>query len=400
MRDSPFFALLIAMVVNSASGGWPPEFAVKSGPPRRQSLVDQNSILRSQTPLGQQVSHRPTFAWRTRFDSSRQSVILVADDDSESGFAYIGLGTHSEPEVEPGELLPPEDDELPVESVVPKESLKGSPIPLDGAPRTSETSNDEDTKPGFTRSSFGWVAGTGNQLGMLEWVSRDLGVYNYDFTEDARFSIEPGFAMRWLTGPTVTDLPPYLFSIVIDSGFGFKVSDRWHFDGIVSPSWNTDFANKSYPLFRLPWQAVNTFTVDSEWKLVLGITDLDREDIHYLPVAGVIYKPIEETCQLDLVFPHPKAAWRLSQNGEGSRWGYVAGELGGGSFTILRPNAVQDIATLRDFRLLFGWEQRGNKRHSSRIEAGWVFGRAVEYASGIGDYSPSQTAILRISDDF
>src|SRR6185436_14186004 len=98
--------------------------------------------------------------------------------------------------------------------------------------------------------------------------------------------------------------------------------------------------------------------------------------------------------------PRPKMAWRLSRSDEECHWGYIAAELGGNSYSIQRPGAVHDIVTLRDYRLLIGIEWRGKKRHASRLEAGWVLGRAVEYASGIGDYNPGQTAILRLSGDY
>jgi hypothetical protein len=90
----------------------------------------------------------------------------------------------------------------------------------------------------------------------------------------------------------------------------------------------------------------------------------------------------------------------LTGNATSSNWFFVSGELGGGSFTIQRTGAVHDIVTLRDYRLMAGWEARGTKRHTCRIEAGWVFNRAVEYASGIGNYNPGDTAIIRIASDY
>jgi len=365
---------------------------------RGESLWPRNSILNSRRSPAVGM-RRTNFQPRTVLDSSRSFVRLVDDD---SGIAYVGPGSHSEPEVASDDLLnrldaapPPLDD-----SVISADSLKGAAIPLDGAAQEAEKEPDKEKAPADGQSSFAWIAGTGNQLGMLEWVDRDLAVVDYSLSDRATARIEPGYAMRWLTGPNTPDLPPYLFSILIDAGIGGQVSDNWNFDAVITPSWNTDFANKSYQLFRLPWQAVNTFKLDDEWKLVLGVADLDREDIHYLPVAGVIYKPLDQSQELNLVFPHPKASWRLKQNSENSRWCYVSGELGGGSFSIQRPGAIHDIVTLRDYRLVFGLEQRGSKRHATRIEAGWVFGRAVEYASGIGNYNPNSTAMIRLSSDY
>jgi hypothetical protein len=367
-----------------------------------EPVLRRDSILHRRTNPQTAGSKRPTFALRTTVDSNRQVVRLVGDDsqdDDDAGIAYIGAGSHLEPEIAAEDLVPPLGPPPP-ESGVAAGSAKGDSVLIDGAAEEAEKSPKKPRSQANEYSSFAWIAGTGNQLGILEWVDRDLAVFDYTFSDRASMRINPGFAMRWLTGPDSTDLPPYLFSITLDIGFGGKLSENWSYDVVITPSWNTDFANKSFPLFRLPWQAVNTFTVTNELKLVLGVTDLDREDIQFLPVAGLIYKPLDGSQQYDLIFPRPKAAWRLTESGEDSTWAYVSGELGGNSFTIQRPNAVQDVVTLRDYRLMFGWESRSPKRHASRIEAGWVFGRAVEYNSGIGDYHPGQTAIIRYSSDY
>ena len=102
---------------------------------------------------------------------------------------------------------------------------------------------------------------------MLEWMGRDLAVVDFSAADRGSFRITGGHEFRWLNGPDSTDLPPYLFSLFVEVGAGIKVGNDWSFDVVVCPSWNTDFANKSYQLFRLPWQAVNTFRLDDEWKI-------------------------------------------------------------------------------------------------------------------------------------
>lgn len=395
----PFWiALIVVFSADSVSNAQGPASLLDSLKPRSriQSQPERPTLL-SIGPL-----FRPDSILQPAASATSPKRYFRLVDDEESGIAYIGVGTHEEPEVSLEDIELPELPAPPtVDNVFSADALKSEPVPLDGAAKEAEKgSKKKETKQADSRSSFGWIAGTGNQLGMLEWVDRDLAVFDYSFDDRTSLRVEPGYAMRWLTGPTVTDLPPYLFSLLIDAGLGFHVTENWAFDMVITPSWNTDFANKSYQLFRLPWQAVNTFKLDDEWKLVLGVTDLDREDIHFLPVAGMIYRPLDGSKDFNLVFPRPKAAWRVSSDDDGSTWGYVAGELGGGSFSIQRPGAVQDIVTLRDYRLLFGVEHRSEKGHASRFEAGWVFGRAVEYASGIGNYCPSQTAIIRFSSDY
>ena len=400
MRHRLLIVVFIVSAAATAHGAEPRRITTAEPRPTWlaiQPVLRRDSILQRRRSSPAAASTRKTFSLHTTVDSSREVVQLVDDD---AGIAYVGTGSHAEPEIAAEDLLPPLEPPPPVPGIS-AESLNGEPVLIDGAAKEAEKAPKKEVKDQANeRESFAWIAGTGNQLGMLEWVDRDLAVYDYTFSDRVTSRTDAGFTMLWLTGPDTTDLPPYLFSITIDIGLGGKLSENWAFDMVITPSWNTDFANKSYQLFRLPWQAVNTFTLSDELKLVLGVTDMDREDIRLIPVAGLIYKPLDGTKQFDLVFPRPKAAWRLTESGDDSTWAYVAGELGGNSYSIQRPGAVHDIVTLRDFRLLFGWEQRGQKRHASRIEAGLVFGRAVEYASGIGDYHPGQTAIIRFSGDF
>lgn len=405
----PIRSLLVVMTIFCAAAqGQDPVVRIPAPLP---SLLQPYSILRAKRPFRTPV-RVPWFSLKSQLDPARRVVRLV-DDDSYAGSAYVGM--EYEPDDSDEELLESEP-ELEFDSGQPvleppdvpagpaprgrRDQAKGDAIPLDGAADEPENEEEKEDGPATNRSSFGWIAGTGNQLGMLEWVSRDLAVLDYSAADRASFRIQAGHAFTWLTGPDTTDLPPYLFSLFVEVGAGAKVNETWSLDVVVSPSWNTDFANKSYQLFRLPWQAVNTFKLDDEWKLVVGVTDLDREDIQLLPVAGLIYRPLDGSKDFDMVFPRPKMAWRLGHNEDGCHWGYVAAELGGNSYSIQRPGAVQDIVTLRDYRLMVGWERRGEKRHACRLEAGWVFGRAVEYQSGIGDFNPGQTGIIRLSSDF
>lgn len=396
-RYSLLVVTILAWTAHAAHGG-PPFWQTKPTPAvALRPVLQPDSPLRLRNPT---LPNRPSyFALRASVESLREVVRLVSDE--EAGLAYFGVNAHEEPELQAEDLYTLEPPPALADTPLANGSVTGTAIQIDGAATQAEQSSSEKpVTPATNRSSFGWIAGSGNQLGMLEWVGRELAVLDYAAADRGHFRIGGGHAFTWLNGPTTTDLPPYLFSLFVDVGAGVKASDDWSFDVIVSPSWNTDFANKSYQLFRLPWQAVNTFKMNEELKIVLGISDLDREDIKLLPVAGFIYKPLDGSKELDLVFPRPKAAWRLSRAEGGAHWGYIAGELGGNSYSIQRIGAIHDIVTLRDYRLLVGWEHRGKKRHASRLEAGWVFGRAVEYASGIGNYNPGDTAIIRLSSDY
>ncbi len=51
-------------------------------------------------------------------------------------------------------------------------------------------------------------------------------------------------------------------------------------------------------------------------------------------------------------------------------------------------------------RLLVGVETKRKKGFAPRIEAGYVFNRKVEYLSGVGEYDPGSTAVIRFGASF
>ena len=207
---------------------------------------------------------------------------------------------------------------------------------------------------------------------MLELESEPLSrvVYSPDHTVP---NIGIASGARWLSGPNVTDLPPQLFNILINVGTVFQFNDRVKIDAMLSPGWYTDFSNKGVEAFRLPWHLVSFFQTDSNWQWVLGVTNLARDDIQYLPVLGMIYSSPESDFRLDLVFPRPRVAMKVSETKRESQWVYVGGELGGGSWAISRADRAYDVVTYRDFRLMGGLESRTAAGHAVRIEGGWVF---------------------------
>lgn len=322
-------------------------------------------------------------------------------------------------------FLPPPTESIVPPAPSPAPALSTRPIPLDSFFRDhgDGDSDDEDKlEAPSSRDSFGWIAGTHNNLGMLELDLESIQRVRYDaFSDDKsfKFHLNTPFGARWLSGPDSPDLPPYLFNILISVGATAQVSDRLAFDAVISPGWYSDFSNKGIEAFRLPWHFVSFHKVSDDWQWVLGITDLSRQDIRLLPVAGVIYAPPSGDVRLDLVFPKPKVAWRVCQrkkqelsswkSGESSGsisinehegWLYLAGELGGGSWAISREDRSYDVVTYRDYRLVAGWENRQPKGRASRIEVGWIFGRAVEYQSNNGNYNPPDSLMIRMSTDY
>ena len=350
----------------------------------------QSLMARGERPLSK--PRRPTFGLHLVVGSANPLFDVVESNEfqTEAAPGETGFSTLEPPDSEPG------SEDL----IVPPKPLSDIAVPIDGAAEQAERQPKEDaTQPAHSHFSLGGLVGKGDDLGILELESKPLPIWTLHEGNSSHYLFGFGYGIRWLTGPVTTDLPPQLFTLQLDIGWAFKLGEKLTIDTRITPTWNTDF-EKSTEIFRLPWHAIAVFQADTNWRWTMGATDLDREDIRVLPVVGLTFAPPDGDVLLDLVFPRPKAALRLSHDENHQHWFYVAGELGGGSWAINRTSGSRDIVTLRDLRLLVGLETVTKKRHASRLEAGWVFDRVVDYRSNLGDYRPSDTAIIRWSSDF
>ncbi|MCH7688171.1 MAG: hypothetical protein IH899_16065, partial [Planctomycetes bacterium] len=151
--------------------------------------------------------------------------------------------------------------------------------------------------------------------------------------------------------------------------------------------------------FRLIGQGLAFFAFSYQTQVVAGLTYLDRFDINFLPVFGLIHSPREEI-KLNIVFPAPKLAYRLRQQSDYELWTYLAGEFGGGSWAVQRavvvPAAIRkDRIAYTDWRLMLGLERKTTDGRTMFLEAGYVFNRKLKYNSGLGDFDPDDAAMLR-----
>jgi hypothetical protein len=338
----------------------------------------------------------------------------ATDDDEREPSSGIAKVQHTEPF---------QDEQL--ESVFPppspsaKQSSKEA-IRIDGALRDNGEADEKDDEYKFygNHTSFAWIGGSRDRLGILELDSKPSSRVWFDPLQkrqnDGFLDVEWG--AKWLNGPSTTDLPPYLFNVLINVGNRFQINDHMTIDAMISPGWFTDFSNKGVQAFRLPWHLVSYHQMSDDWHGVLGVTDLARDDIHYLPVVGMVFAPVDGDVRLDLVFPKPRIAWRIVSENDGpkvkhnestgefkdvcSLWLTLGGELGGGSYAISREDRAYDVVTYRDYRLVAGLETRWKNGGATRTEAGWIFNRAVDYRSGLGNYSPGDSFMIRVSSDF
>jgi hypothetical protein len=243
--------------------------------------------------------------------------------------------------------------------------------------------------------SAGWFGDGGDpeDLGATE-IETFLTVGVYMPIKEWPLLITPGYGVSYLQGPTVTDLPPRLHNAYVDFTWLPEFVHRYKLALGVAPSYLSDFECSGNGAFRLTGKAVLLVDWTERLQFRAGVLYLNRDNIRLLPVGGVIWKPTDWT-EFELFFPKPKLGVRLNVGLGYEDWVYTTAEFGGNTWSIVRASGDQDKLTYLDYRILIGVERRLNGGAGFRLEAGYVFGREVEFESGDGDFDPRDTVLIR-----
>ena len=258
-------------------------------------------------------------------------------------------------------------------------------------------------KPGMFQkwtSRVTYIPGGGGADGLgitdLEtWV-----VFGLPFpTRDTPLLITPGYAHRILDVPAAIDLPDTLYDVYVQFRWLGQLNDCWGYDLVVTPGLYSDFDTNSDEEFRLTGRAVATYQWSPWTQVAMGVGYFNREDINWLPIAGLIYTPCDDV-RWELVFPRPRYARRYYSACDREDWWYIVGEFGGGAWAIQRAGGADDVITLNDYRLMIGKEVKLCGGAGRSIEAGYVFGREVEYRSATPTVELDSNFIVRGSITF
>jgi hypothetical protein len=236
----------------------------------------------------------------------------------------------------------------------------------------------------YSASSLEWIPGSRDQFGMFSLA--------WDHYAKAGIGGELGIGMgfHFLNGPETTDMPPRLY----DFSIGYQIRHKFGpfgFDLATAVKASSDFEGNARKGIRFPSHAVGFLTLQPELDLVFGVDFLDRDDIHLLPVAGLIWVP-DPRMRFELVFPRPRAVFQLTDH---ARF-YVSGELGGGTWAIERVSLENDLASYRDLRACIGLEFGKGQGRWTAFEFGYLFDRRLEYSSGNGNMRLDDALGLRL----
>ena len=215
------------------------------------------------------------------------------------------------------------------------------------------------------------------------------------FTRANPLVVTPAFEIQMLDGPTAPAMPPELYDASISFLTIRKLSERFDLHLGVSPGVHSDFEESSDQAIRVPARILGVWDWRPETQVIFGVLYLARDDVNFLPAGGVIWTPNEES-RWELIFPRPRIAQRFIYAGDIEWWWYVGGEFGGGSYAVRDAGGFgSNVVTLSDLRLLLGVERRVTGGINSRVEAGYVFDRKIEFQESLPTFEAAATFLVR-----
>jgi hypothetical protein len=212
--------------------------------------------------------------------------------------------------------------------------------------------------------------------------------------------VTPGFTYHSWNGPASgnfagsPDLPPNAYDAYLDTSWRPQVTSWFSADLDVRVGVYSDFSKVNSQSVRILGRGLGVITFSPRWQAAVGVWYLDRLTVKILPAGGVIWTPNQDT-RFAILFPNPKISQRLVTIRNTDVWGYIAGEYGGGKWTIRRANGAGDVVELNDIRVLAGLEWFNLNGAHGNFEIGYVFDRHIIYRSGTPTAHPSDTIVLR-----
>ena len=250
-----------------------------------------------------------------------------------------------------------------------------------------------------------WLApmGGNNKLGVTETnLAATLAIPV--LYEQAPLLITPGFSFDFFQGPVSmppvnADLPPTTYSAYVDVAWRPRILPSvtpWLTADLgVRTGIYTDFHAVNDHSIRVLGRGLALATVTEQVQLVMGVVYLDRVLVKILPAGGVIWTPNPDA-RYEIFFPSPKLSRRWTTVRTTDMWWFVAGEYGGGSWTVRRANGSDDQVDYNDIRVSIGLESFAHSGLHGIFDIGYVFDRALVYRSGDPSrFYPSDTIMLR-----
>jgi len=212
------------------------------------------------------------------------------------------------------------------------------------------------------------------------------------FFSDQPLFVAPSFSLHLWDGPnasTGADLPASAYSAFLGLAWQSNPTRIIGAELAVDVGVFSEFDVMRSESLRVRGKGLGTFRITPASTLKLGVYYYDRVDVKMLPAGGIFWRPNPFT-KVDLFFPQPKFSRFVSTVGTKDVWWYLAGDYGGGSWTIDRDDGREDQVDINDIRLMLGfeWGQSDRIRAGLRtwfFEFGYVADRELVYRNNPGD---------------
>jgi len=249
-----------------------------------------------------------------------------------------------------------------------------------------------------------YVAGSDepNSLGINDAEVSVTFTFPNFLTSQQPLFITPAFAIHTWDGPKdgVHHLPGAAYSAYLDlqfatdpnftigGEFGARVGVYSGFDTLVTDS------------IRIQGLALGVARITPTLTAKLGVMYIDRNDIKLLPAGGLLWQPNPQL-RVDIFFPQPRISQYVTTVGTYEVWWYLAGEYGGGAWTVkpLDAGPTQSI-DINDIRVSLGLEWSSPSGLNGFIEAGYVFERRLVYTVPYEEFNLRDAWMVRAGVSF
>lgn len=261
------------------------------------------------------------------------------------------------------------------------------------------------------RVSHEWLNGeSGADLRSNDtFLTTTLAMPNFLWTGQPWF-LSPGFGLHLWSGPWVTTGPARFFpskaySAFVDVGWESDPQTRFGVEASGRIGVFTDFEHVETESLRPMGLVLLRYNMTTKVVLKAGVDYINRADVKLLPAGGIVWTPNSQT-RFDIYFPQPKFASYLTTLGNWDLWWYVAGEYGGGVWTlrydgVIGPGANSESLTdINDLRLMIGLElgpptTGGLGQRGIFFEVGYVWDREIVVVAANASQRLSDTIMLR-----
>jgi len=245
----------------------------------------------------------------------------------------------------------------------------------------------------FQEFRFGQTFLAGNDGTELQMNDTELGTtINYPnfFFSGEPLRISPGFEFHLWDGPVSppADLPARAYSGYLAFDFSSPAERQFGADLNFSIGLYSDFHGLTSDALRFKGAGLGRLRLAPDLTFRFGVVYWDRVEIKILPAFGFFWTPTPDA-RMEIFFPYPKLARRFPQLGNNDIWGYVRGEYGGDTFSIVRSTGaaagLHDQVDIIDYRILAGVEWTTLNGATGFFEGGYVFGRKLAYHTFTAD---------------